>query len=161
MSNSINYNFYMRKAMLDMVSGVLSQVAESGLPGEHHFYISFLTRAKGVSIPEHLLIDYPDEMTIVLQEWFDDLAVMGDERFAVTLSFHGKAEKLVVPFEALTGFSDPSVQFNLRFDAMRMEEDFSVDEDDDYALQFGEGEDDEGAALGEAQVIEFDKFRKK
>lgn len=154
MNDAIDYNIYMRRAMQHMISEVLSQVSEDGLPGDHHFYISFLTRFKGVDIPEYLRGQYPDEMTIVLQEWFEDLAVMDHDRFAVTLSFHGKAENLVIPFAAITGFSDPSVQFNLRFDAAELEE--GDEEDDEDAAPEGE----KPAVQGDADIIDLDKFRK-
>ncbi len=150
MTNTIDYNHYMRRAMQHMISEILSEVAENGLPGAHHFYISFLTGAKGVDIPAHLRASYPEEMTIVLQEWFDNLAVMDDDRFAVTLSFHGKAENLVIPFSAMTGFADPSVQFQLRFDA--------VDEYEEEEIEEVDAE--EEAEPTDAEVIQLDAFRK-
>lgn len=154
MKEQIDYNFYMRRAMQHMISEVLADVAENGLPGEHHFYISFQTSNRHVTIPDHLRASYPDEMTIVLQEWFDDLAVMGDDRFSVTLSFHGKAEQLIIPFAAITGFSDPSVQFNLRFDGVADEDIESGDGDETDLAEKAE------APSGNAEVIQLDKFRK-
>lgn len=111
-----DYQALMQNSLRRMIGDVLSEVALGGLPGAHHFYISFKTRHAGVSIPVYLYEQYPEEMTIILQNWFDGLAVM-DDRFAVTLSFNGKPEPLVIPFGAITGFADPSVEFNLRFEA--------------------------------------------
>ncbi len=157
MSNSIDYNVYMRRAMQHMISQILAEVAENGLPGEHHFYIQFLTKYEGVDLPAHLRATYPDEMTIVLQEWFDNLTVIGDDRFAVTLSFHGKAENLVVPFAAITAFSDPSVNFNLRFDVSEIEAENEALGDEAEEVQVS-GED--ARPVGEADVIQLDSFRK-
>ena len=95
---------------------VLSQVAREGLPGKHHFFITFDTTHPGVDMAASLKARYPKEMTIVLQEWFADLAVMKD-RFSVTLNFGDVPEPIVVPFEAVKTFVDPSVEFGLRFDA--------------------------------------------
>ncbi len=154
MSENLDYNTYMRRAMQNMIGDVLADVAEAGLPGDHHFYISFLTPFNGVVIPEHLRAQYPEEMTIVLQEWFEDLGVM-DDRFAVTLSFHGKAEQLVIPFAAVTGFADPSVNFNLRFDASEIELDDAADDASEVELS-----DESASSPVDAQVIQLDSFRK-
>ena len=101
-------------ALLDVVRRLLGDAAKHGLPGDHHFYIAFRTGFPGVAIPGHLKAKYPDEMTIVLQNQFWDLTVCED-RFEVGLSFNQKPETLVVPFAALTGFLDPSVEFGLQF----------------------------------------------
>ena len=111
----LNYGQLMQKAMRGMMAEVLSRIAETGLPGEHHFYISFETGHPGVVIPDWLRDTYPEEMTIVLQEWFKDLAVTQD-RFSVTLNFSDQAETLVIPLEAVRTFVDPSVKFGLKFD---------------------------------------------
>ena len=96
----LDYGNLMQKAMRSMMTEVLSQVAETGLPGDHHFYISFDTEHPGVDMPDWLRDSYPDEMTIVLQEWFDNLAVTQD-RFSVTLNFSDQAQTLVIPLEAV------------------------------------------------------------
>ena len=116
MAKTINYGQLMQKALRRMLADVLTQVARDGLPGEHHFFITFETSHPGVDMSAALRARYPDEMTIVMQEWFEDLAVMKD-RFSVTLSFGGVAEPIVIPFEAIKTFVDPSVEFGLRFDA--------------------------------------------
>ena len=111
----LNYGQLMQKAMRRMMAEVLSDVADNGLPGEHHFYISFETDHPGVDIPDWLRESYPQEMTIVLQDWFDDLAVTPD-RFSVTLNFSNQPQTLVIPFAAVRTFVDPSVRFGLKFD---------------------------------------------
>jgi hypothetical protein len=113
----IDYDCLTQQALKRVVRDVLQMTEELGAaPGEHHFYIEFETRAEGVSIPDHLLNAYPTRMTIVLQHQFDDLEVRDDE-FSVSLWFKGVQARLTVPFEAVTSFADPSVQFGLRFDA--------------------------------------------
>jgi len=111
-----------------VVGRVLGQVEEGGgvLPGNHHFYITFKTAAAGVSIPADLHARFPDEMTIVLQNKFWDLAVTGDG-FTVSLSFNQVPAKLVVPFSAITAFVDPAVDFGLQFQAMDADEDAEDD----------------------------------
>ena len=111
----IRYDLLAQEALRGLVRGVLVDAARKGLPGEHHFFISFDTRADGVRISARLREQYPDEMTIVLQHQFWDLKV-GEEIFEVGLSFNGVPEKLVVPFAAIKSFVDPSVQFALQFE---------------------------------------------
>ncbi len=110
----IRYDILTQEALRGVVRTVLSDAAAKGLPGEHHFFISFNTHAEGVKISPRLLAQYPDEMTIVLQHQFWDLTVT-QEAFEVGLSFNGIPERLVVPFAAITAFVDPSVQFGLKF----------------------------------------------
>jgi hypothetical protein len=119
----IRYDLLAQQALRGVVRSVLTEAAKSGLPGDHHFYIAFDTRAPGVRMSARLREQYPQEMTIILQHQFWDLTVTND-RFEVGLSFSGVAEKLVVPFAAIKGFFDPSVQFGLQFevDAERTEE---------------------------------------
>lgn len=110
----INYDAMVQDALLGVIRKLLEEAAISGLPGEHHFYIAFDTKAPGVAIPSYLREQHPSEMTIVLQHQFWGLTI-DDESFSVQLSFHGKPETLVIPFKALTGFLDPSVQFGFQF----------------------------------------------
>ena len=110
----IRYDLLAQDALRGLVRQVLADVARKGLPGDHHFFISFDTQADGVRLSPRLREQYPEEMTIVLQHQFWDLKV-NDEAFEVGLSFGGVAERLVVPFEAITNFADPSVQFQLQF----------------------------------------------
>ena len=105
----------LREALRGAVRKVLAQVAEEGLPGEHFFYIGFRTDRPGVQIPRFLRDQYPEEMTIVVQNQFWDLEVEG-ESFSVTLAFGGTRQRLTIPFHSLTAFADPSAEFGLRFD---------------------------------------------
>jgi len=112
----IRYDLLTQQALRAVVRRVLSDVAKVGsLPGEHHFYVTFDTRAPGVKLSSRMKEQYPEEMTVVLQHQFWDLAV-SDTHFEVALSFNGVSEKLHVPFETIKGFFDPSVQFGLQFE---------------------------------------------
>jgi uncharacterized protein len=111
----IDYEALAQDAMRGIVRSVLMRVVKSGLPGDHHFYIAFDTRAPGTVVSRRLKEKYPDEMTIVLQHRFWDLSV-SEERFEVKLTFDGIPERLVVPFSALRVFYDPSVRFTLQFE---------------------------------------------
>lgn len=110
----IRYDVMVQEALLGVVRKVLQEAAKSGLPGEHHFYITFRSQAPGVRLSTRLREKYPEEMTIVLQHQFWEL-IVGDHNFEVGLSFGGVPERLLVPYDALTGFYDPSVQFGLKF----------------------------------------------
>ncbi|MGD9801749.1 MAG: ClpXP protease specificity-enhancing factor SspB [Parvularculaceae bacterium] len=148
----IDYDFLTQQALKRVVRDVLVMTEELGAaPGDHHFYIEFETQADGVLIPEDLVVAYPARMTIVLQHQFDDLEVR-DEEFAVTLWFKGRQARLTVPFEAVTSFADPSVQFGLRFDAAQREEPFEND---------AEPAAPESDAQPSAAVLQLDAFRKK
>ncbi|RMD60525.1 MAG: hypothetical protein D6826_12075 [Alphaproteobacteria bacterium] len=184
----IRYDRMVENALRGVVRQALGQAADHGLPGDHHFYITFRTAHPGVDIPESLRRRYPDDMTIVLQHQFYDLDV-DDEGFAVTLSFNGRLERLRIPFAAVAAFADPSVRFGLQFDVAeaagsapaadvnegegRGEE--NRDEDrttparaagQDRASRPEEAEPDPGSR-GEARetagenIVAFDRFRKK
>jgi uncharacterized protein len=155
MTKSINYGKLMHKALRQLMADVLSQVAREGLPGQHHFFIKFDTTHPGVDMNSSLKARYPKEMTVVLQEWFQDLAVMKD-RFSVTLSFGNVPESIVIPFEAIKTFVDPSVEFGLRFDAHEDEGEPEEPDDTapDRARTLSGGKSDDG------QVVSLDKFRK-
>jgi hypothetical protein len=118
---SLEYDRLVEKALRAVVRDALRQVAEDGLPGDHHFYITFVTTHPGVTLAERLRERYPDEMTIVIQHQFSNLLV-SDEGFGVTLSFSGIADHLEIPFSAVTAFADPSVQFGLQFRRTEEEE---------------------------------------
>jgi hypothetical protein len=111
----IRYDLLAQDALRGVVKKVLADVAARGLPGEHHFFIAFDTRAEGVEISDRLREKYPEEMTIVLQHQFWDL-VVAENSFEVGVSFNGRPERLLVPFAAVKGFFDPSVQFGLQFE---------------------------------------------
>ena len=114
MNDEIDYQELLDQALRGVVRSALRIVEENGLPGKHHIYVSFLTQYPGVIMANHLLEKYPQEITIVLQNQFWDLSV-SEEAFELTLSFGGSPEQLTVPFQALSGFADPSVQFGLQF----------------------------------------------
>src|SRR5882757_2268369 len=114
-TDHIRYDVLTRDALRGVLRRVLTDAAEHGLPGEHHFFIIFLSNADGVKLSPRLLAQYPEEMTIILQHQFWDLVVTED-RFEVGLSFGGIPERLVVPFAAIKSFLDPSVQFGLQFE---------------------------------------------
>jgi len=111
----IRYDILAQDALRGVVRKVLSEVARTGLPGEHHFFVSFATTAPGVRISTRLLAQYPEEMTIVLQHQYWDL-ILTEEFFEVTVSFNKQQERIKVPFAALSAFVDPSVRFGLQFD---------------------------------------------
>ena len=115
MADQIRYDLLTQHALRGVVRSVLTETAKKGLPGDHHFYISFDTRDEGVRLSDRLRAQYPDEMTIILQHQFWDLKVT-EEGFEVGLSFGGVPERLAVPFESINGFFDPSVQFGLQFE---------------------------------------------
>ena len=125
----IRYDVMVQDALLGVVRKVLSDAARNGLPGEHHFYVTFRSQAPGVKMSNRLKEKHPEEMTIVLQHQFWDLLVT-DHALEVGLSFGGVPEKLFVPFEAMTGFYDPSVQFGLKFAADEAQADNDVVEDE-------------------------------
>ena len=114
-TDHIRYDVLARDALRGVLRRVLTDAAERGLPGEHHFFITFLSTAEGVKLSPRLLAQYPEEMTVILQHQFWDLVVTED-RFEVGLSFGGIPERLVVPFNSIKSFFDPSVQFGLQFD---------------------------------------------
>ncbi|MEE8536026.1 MAG: ClpXP protease specificity-enhancing factor SspB [Kiloniellales bacterium] len=115
-SDGLRYDALVEDALRDVLRRALAYVAERGLPGDHHFYITFRTGHPGVDIPEHLRTRFPNEMTIVLQHQFWGLDV-GEDAVGVTLTFSDVPERLTIPFAAVTSFADPSVQFGLQFDS--------------------------------------------
>ena len=122
MSETIDYGNLMNDAMRGLIQKVLDGVAADGLPGEHHFFISFDTQHPDVKIASWLSDRYPEEMTIVVQNWFEGLDVT-DIGFAITLNFGDNPEPLYVPYDALKTFVDPSVEFGLRFETQEPGED--------------------------------------
>ena len=119
-TDHIRYDVLVSEALRGVLRRVLADAAEHGLPGDHHFSITFYSKAEGVKLPQRLLQRFPQEMTIILQHQFWDLTVLED-RFEVGLSFGGIPERLVVPFDAIKSFLDPSVQFGLQFEAPEAE----------------------------------------
>ena len=170
-TDHIRYDVLARDALRGVLRRVLSDAAAHGLPGDHHFFITFLSTAEGVKLSSRLLAQYPDEMTIILQHQFWDLVVTED-RFEVGLSFGGIPERLVVPFAAIKSFFDPSVQFGLQFDPAEAAPEApaknlpaapassSVAVPPPAAVASPKA--DEPTKPGEgAEVVRFDRFRKK
>ena len=153
----LRYDILAQEALRGVVRKVLSEVAKTGLPGDHHFFISFVTRAPGVRLSEKLLAQYDKEMTIVIQNQYWDLKVT-ETGFEVGLSFDGQPEILVIPFAAVKGFFDPSVQFGLNFDPATAATSTAPIEPEDAPAAAQPTE--EGEASGE-KVISLDAFRKK
>jgi hypothetical protein len=162
----IDYPTMIDDAMRGVVREALRQVEREGvLPGEHHFFITFETNYAGVEISPQLKAKYPNEMTIVMQHQFWDLAIRPDS-FTVTLSFNKRPERLVIPYAAMTAFADPSIKFGLQFHLS--DDDFDDDDLLDDGLPFDDtpaGNDanplEKGAKRPVAQVISLDTFRKK
>jgi len=115
MNDRFHYDALVDDALRGVVRRVLRQVADKGLPGSHHFYISFRSTDPGVRLPDYLRAKYPEEMTIVLQHQYWDL-ILAEDFFEVTVSFNKQQERIKVPFAALSAFVDPSVRFGLQFD---------------------------------------------
>jgi uncharacterized protein len=169
-TDHIRYDVLARDALRGVLRRVLTDAAEHGLPGEHHFFITFLSTAEGVKLSPRLLAQYPEEMTVILQHQFWDLTVTED-RFEVGLSFGGIPERLVVPFHSIKSFFDPSVQFGLQFEASDAAEApaasppaVAAPSPAPSALKLSESTEhqDEPPKPGEgAEVVRLDRFRKK
>ena len=149
MARSIDYGNLMHRAMRGLIQTVLRDVAANGLPGAHHFFITFDTTVEGVEIAQWLRTRYPGEMTIVIQHWFDNLTV-SDEGFTITQNFGDNPEPMVIPFDAVRTFVDPSVEFGLRFET------HDDDDDDDE-----DPDDEPPTPPQDAQIVRLDKFRKQ
>ncbi|MDF0597525.1 SspB family protein [Psychromarinibacter halotolerans] len=153
MPRTIDYGNLMHRAMRGLIRDVLLDVQDNGLPGQHHFFITFDTMHPDVEIADWLSDRYPDEMTIVMQHWYDNLDV-GEDGFAVTLNFGDNPEPLYIPFDAIRTFVDPSVEFGLTF---KTQDDDGEDDEDEIELEEVEVEDE---APREADIVSLDSFRK-
>jgi hypothetical protein len=167
-TDHIRYDVLARDALRGVLRQVLADAAEHGLPGDHHFFITFLSTADGVKLSPRLLAQYPEEMTVILQHQFWDLVVT-DDRFEVGLSFGGIPERVVVPFNAIKSFFDPSVQFGLTFEPSD-----AVPETPatnlpavpapavpPVAAPAAENQDEPAKPSEGAEVVRLDRFRKK
>ena len=147
----IPYDEIVQDALRSVVRRVLDRIdAEGGLPGSHHFYIAFRTRYPGVEMPKHLMERYPEEMTIVIQHRYWDLAI-DDHKFTIGLSFNQVPAKLVIPFDAVTGFVDPAVNFALQFQPKEGEAAVAPPEPAPPPVPVEDG----------SNVVTLDRFRKK
>ncbi|MAU52633.1 MAG: hypothetical protein CMN17_09730 [Roseovarius sp.] len=147
MTRSIDYGNLMHRAMRGLIQEVLADVAENGLPGAHHFFITFDTTHPEARLAGWLRERYPSEMTVVMQHWYEGLEV-GEDGFGVTLNFGDAPERLFIPYDAIRTFVDPSVEFGLRFETQESD---AQDEPDDPP----EPEPQDGG-----EVVSLDKFRK-
>jgi hypothetical protein len=156
MSQSIDYGNLMHRAMRSLIQEVLRDVAKRGLPGAHHFFITFDTRHEDAKLADWLRERYPEEMTVVMQHWFDNLDV-GDDGFAITLNFGDAPEPLYVPYDAIKTFVDPSVEFGLRFET---HEDDDDDDDNDDDTSDDTSPDDDEPPHKDADIVSLDSFRR-
>jgi hypothetical protein len=158
----IGYEQLMQDALRSVVRAALQEAASPrGIPGKHHFYITFRTHAPGVVIPDHLRARYPDEMTIVLEHQFWDLEVYAD-RFRVILKFSGQPQPITIPFKAITRFFDPSVKFGLQFEQHHVEDEARMASGDaPVAPAPREAPAAEAPPKVDSAVVSLDAFRKK
>jgi uncharacterized protein len=162
----MDYQALVERAMKSVVREALLKVAKDGLPGEHHLYITFRTQDDGVQITDRLISQYPEEMTIVLQYQFWGLEIT-EEAFEITLSFSGTNEHLFIPFDAVVGFADPSVNFGLQFNAAPDAEFAEIGPGDMQDIDAPDGKDtpakaeDDGTEQKTGEVVALDAFRKK
>ncbi|MDU9003852.1 SspB family protein [Sedimentitalea todarodis] len=160
MSRDIDYGNLMHTAMRGLIKSVLQDVADNGLPGVHHFFITFDTSHPGVELADWLTDRYPGEMTVVMQHWFDNLDV-GEDGFAVTLNFGDAPEPLYIPYDAIKTFVDPSVEFGLRFESAEDEEEDEIESIVPAAINTDHVQEDEATAEKvDAEVVSLDSFRK-
>ena len=156
-TDHLRYDNLIETALREVVHQAMAKVVQTGLPGEHHFYISFLTHAAGVEIPDYLREKYPEEMTIVLQHQFFGLTVT-PEGFSVMLSFNNVRERLTIPFAAITTFADPAVNFALQFQNITGSDEAEGESEATAPLPEGAAE---KPPEKKGEVISLDKFRKK
>ncbi|MCD9146772.1 SspB family protein [Pseudophaeobacter flagellatus] len=155
MSRQIDYGNLMHTAMRGLIRTVLQEVADKGLPGNHHFFITFDTTHPDAQLADWLRDRYPGEMTVVMQHWYDNLEV-GEDGFGITLNFGDAPEPLYIPYDSIATFVDPSVEFGLRFESAEDDD----DDDDDPLGETGEDHDDEPPTSSEGEVVSLDSFRK-
>jgi hypothetical protein len=154
MSRDIDYGNLMHTAMRGLIRTVLLDIADKGLPGNHHFFITFDTDHPDAELADWLSDRYPGEMTVVMQHWFDNLDV-GEDGFAITLNFGDAPEPLYIPYDAIKTFVDPSVEFGLRFESADEETDEDTAEAIDELVNVSQED-----AKPDADVVSLDSFRK-
>ena len=159
MTDTLDYGSLMHRAMRGLIFNVLEQVRDHGLPGNHHFFITFDTTHPDVQLADWLKDRYPAEMTVVIQHWFDNLEVREDG-FSITLNFGDQPEPLQIPFDAIQTFVDPSVEFGLRFENQDMDEIEEEAEADDTETSTEATETYDAEPRQEAVVVSLDQFRR-
>jgi hypothetical protein len=159
MTDTLDYGSLMHHAMRGLIFNVLEQVRDHGLPGNHHFFITFDTTHPDVQFADWLKDRYPAEMTVVIQHWFDNLVVREDG-FSITLNFGDQPEPIAIPFDAIQTFVDPSVEFGLRFENQDMDEieEESKANETEPSADTTETSDEESRQ--EAEVVSLDEFRR-
>ncbi|MDV4144456.1 MULTISPECIES: SspB family protein [Shimia] len=156
MTRTIDYGNLMHRAMRSLIQEVLKDIEANGLPGEHHFFITFDTHHPDVRIADWLMDRYPGEMTVVMQHWYENLEV-SDEGFSVTLNFGDSPEPLYIPYDAIKTFVDPSVEFGLRFETQEEDE---GEDDLEVAPEEPLDVDEAEETHKDADVVSLDSFRK-
>lgn len=159
MTNTIDYGNLMHRAMRGLIQDVLTDVQKDGLPGEHHFFVTFDTMHPDVEIADWLSDRYPGEMTVVIQHWFDNLEVTS-EGFTITLNFGDNPETLYIPYDAIKTFVDPSVEFGLRFETQDEDGDAQVVDIDEAPMDEMVEPADHDDTPKEAEIVSLDQFRK-
>ena len=159
MTDTLDYGSLMHRAMRGLIFNVLEQVRDHGLPGNHHFFITFDTTHPDVQLADWLKDRYPAEMTVVIQHWFDNLVVREDG-FSITLNFGDQPEPIQIPFDAIQTFVDPSVEFGLRFENQDMDEIEEEAEADDTETSTEATETSDAEPRQEAEVVSLDQFRR-
>ena len=159
MTRHIDYGNLMHRAMRSLIQNVLTDVQKDGLPGEHHFFVTFDTMHPDVELADWLSDRYPDEMTIVIQHWFENLNVT-DGGFAITLNFGENPELMYIPYDAIKTFVDPSVEFGLRLETEPSDDDEDAEEEAAQEAPMEEMAEDDVPQQQQADVVSLDQFRK-
>ena len=133
MTFRIDYEARIQEAFRQVIRKILLDVSNEGLPGKHHFYISFKSTFPGVQMSEWLIEKYPEDMTIVIQNWFAEL-IVGKQEFTIILNFNNSPEKMTIPLKSITNFSDPSVNFSLQLELFEYEEVPQISEKDNKPI---------------------------
>lgn len=158
MTFNINYEEIIKDSLKNAIKKLLLDISLEGIPGKHYFYISFITNFPGVKIAKWMIKDYPNEMTIVIQNWFENLHV-DDKGFSIVLNFKNKPEKLTIPFGSILSFSDPSVNFSLKFEgslSQNLETIMDTKENDSQPQSFN----DDLKSEQNNNIIQFEKYKK-
>ena len=158
MTFNINYEEIIKDSLKNAIKKLLLDISLEGLPGDHYFYISFITNFPGVKIAKWMIKDYPNEMTIVIQNWFENLHV-DDKGFSIVLNFKNKPEKLTIPFGSILSFSDPSVNFSLQFENS-IKQNLEPLTDSNEKNKKSKSSNDDFHAEEKNNVIQFEEFKK-
>ena len=153
----MNYKVLIENAMLNMVRDILKKISKDGLPKNHHFLITFFSHSKGVIIPDWMKEKYPDKMTIIIKNWFENLYVT-DKKFEISLNFNNNVERLTIPFNCLELFADPSVDFAISFNQVNSSRSGENEGDEDPNDKITRKKED--SSKKSKNVIDFKNFKK-